>query len=79
MVISARAEEIGDNMGECDAQIEGEADKIAFNSKYLQDFLQVLDGGRVALEMSGPTRQGTLRPVGDESFVHVLMPMVVQW
>jgi DNA polymerase-3 subunit beta len=79
MVISARAEEIGDNMGECDASIEGEADKIAFNSKYLQDFLQVLDGGRVALEMSGPTRQGTLRPVGDERFVHVLMPMVVQW
>lgn len=79
MVISARAEEIGDNMGECDAAIEGEADKIAFNSKYLQDFLQVLDGGRVALEMSGPTRQGTLRPVGDERFVHVLMPMVVQW
>jgi DNA polymerase-3 subunit beta len=79
MVVSARAEEIGDNMGELDASIEGEADKIAFNSKYLQDLLQVLEGGRVALEMSGPTRQGVLRPVGDESYVHVLMPMVVQW
>jgi len=79
MIISARAEEIGDNMGELDATIEGEADKIAFNSKYLQDFLQVLEGGRVALEMSGPTRQGVLRPVGDERYVHVLMPMVVQW
>jgi DNA polymerase-3 subunit beta len=79
MIISARAEEIGDNMGEVDATIEGEADKIAFNSKYLQDFLQVLERGRVALEMSGPTRQGVLRPVGDERYVHVLMPMVVQW
>jgi DNA polymerase-3 subunit beta len=79
MIISARAEEIGDNMGELDAAVEGEPDKIAFNSKYLQDFLQVLEGGRVALEMSGPSRQGVLRPVGDESYVHVLMPMVVQW
>src|SRR3990170_260933 len=79
MIISARAEEIGDNMGELDATIEGEADKIAFNSKYLQDFLQVVEGGRVALEMSGPSRQGVLRPVGDERYVHVLMPMVVQW
>jgi DNA polymerase-3 subunit beta len=79
MIISARAEEIGDNMGELDATIEGEPDKIAFNSKYLQDFLQVVEGGRVALEMSGPSRQGVLRPVGDERFVHVLMPMVVQW
>jgi DNA polymerase-3 subunit beta len=79
MIISARAEEIGDNMGELDATVEGEAEKIAFNSKYLQDFLQVLEGGRVALETSGSSRQGVLRPVGDENYVHVLMPMVVQW
>jgi len=79
MTIAARAEEVGDNVGEIDAQIEGEADKIAFNSKYLQDYLQVLEGGRVALEMSGPSRQGVLRPLGDEDFTHVLMPMVVQW
>ncbi len=79
LTISARAEEIGDNLSEIDAQLEGEADKIAFNSKYLQDYLAVLDGGRVAVEMSGPSRQGVLRPVGDDTFVHVLMPMVVQW
>ena len=79
MIISARAEEIGDNMGELDANVEGEPDEIAFNSRYLQDYLQVIEGGRVALEMSGPSLQGVLRPVGDERFVHVLMPMVVQW
>ena len=79
MTISARAEEIGDNMGEVDATVEGEADKIAFNSKYLQEFLQVVGEGRIALEMSGSSRQGVLRPMGDDSFVHVLMPMVVQW
>ncbi|MCH7511262.1 MAG: DNA polymerase III subunit beta, partial [Chloroflexi bacterium] len=61
MTISARAEEIGDNMGEIDAAVEGDAAKIAFNSKYLQDFLQVLDGGRVALETNGPSKQGVLR------------------
>ncbi len=79
LVVSARAEEIGDNMGELDAAVEGEADKIACNGKYLQDFLQVLEGGRVALEMSGPSKSGVFRPVGDESYVHVVMPMFVQW
>jgi DNA polymerase-3 subunit beta len=79
IIISARAEEIGDNMGELDAQIEGEPDKIAFNSRYLQDFLQVVGDGRVVLEMNGSSRQGVLRPVNDDRFVHVLMPMVVQW
>ncbi|MEX1252742.1 MAG: DNA polymerase III subunit beta [Dehalococcoidia bacterium] len=79
LVISARAEEIGDNVGEVDAAIEGEASKIAFNGKYLQDYLQVLEGGRVALEMDGPSKQGVFKPVGDESYVHVVMPMFVQW
>ena len=79
MTISARAEEIGDNMGEIDAAVEGDAAKIAFNSKCLQDFLQVLDGGRVALETNGPSKQGVLRPVGDDSYIHVVMPMFVQW
>ncbi len=79
MAISARAEEIGDNIGEVDVTIEGEGTRIAFNGKYLQDYLQVLESGRVALEMSGDTKQGVFRPVGDESYVHVVMPMFVQW
>src|SRR5204862_220577 len=43
MTISARAEEVGDHRGDIDVKVEGEAAKIAFNSKYLQDVLQVLD------------------------------------
>ncbi|HEY8490111.1 MAG TPA: DNA polymerase III subunit beta [Dehalococcoidia bacterium] len=79
MAISARAEEVGDNRGELDATVEGEEAKIAFNGRYLQDVLQVLDAGQVALETSGPTLPGVLRPVGQDSYVHVIMPMFVQW
>jgi len=79
MTIAARAEEIGDNQGELDAQVEGEASKIAFNGKYLQDVLQVLDGGRVALETTGPSQPGVIRPVDNDNYVHVVMPMFVQW
>jgi len=79
LVISARAEEIGDNRGEIDASVEGEAAKIAFNSRYLQDVLQVLDCSQVALETSGPSSPGVLQPVGQDNYVHVIMPMFVQW
>ena len=54
LTISARAEEIGDHRGEMDVKVEGEASKIAFNSKYLQDVLQVLDCAQVALETTQP-------------------------
>ena len=79
LTISARAEEQGDHQGEMDADVEGEEAKIAFNSRYLQDVLQVLGGGRLALESTGPSNPGVLRPEGSENYIHVIMPMFVQW
>ena len=58
---------------------EGEEAKIAFNSRYLIEVLQVLDADRVSIETSAPSSPGVLRPVGDEQYVHVVMPMFVQW
>jgi len=77
--LSARAEEVGDNVGEIDATVEGEAAKIAFNSKYLSDVLSVLREERVALEVTGPSSPGVIRPLGVDNYIHVVMPMFVQW
>jgi DNA polymerase-3 subunit beta len=79
IAISARAEEIGDNIGEVDATVEGEEAKIAFNSKYLMDVLGVITKDEVALETTTSSSPGVIRPVGDESYIHVVMPMFVQW
>ena len=77
--ISSKAEEVGDNEGEIDADVEGEAAKIAFNSKYLSDVLDVLGSGKVALETTSPSSPGVLKPLDDDRYVHVVMPMFVQW
>jgi DNA polymerase-3 subunit beta len=79
VTISARAEEVGDNQGEIDAAVEGEGVKIAFNGKYLQDVLQALDGGELQMETTGPSSQGVFKPAGTDNYVHVIMPMFVQW
>ena len=79
MTISARAEEIGEHRGEMDVKLEGEAAKIAFNSRYLQDVLGVLDAEEIALETTNPSSPGVLRPIGGDDYVHVVMPMFVQW
>lgn len=79
VAVSARAEEIGDNLGEIDAAVDGEETKIAFNSKYLMDVLGVLTEEEVALETTTSSSPGVIRPVGRENYVHVVMPMFVQW
>lgn len=79
MTISSRAEEVGENVGDIDATITGEASKIAFNAKYLTDVLSVIKESQVALEITTPSSPGLIRPVGAEGYIHVVMPMFVQW
>jgi DNA polymerase-3 subunit beta len=79
LTISARSEEIGDDVGEIDAAVEGEEAKIAFNAKYLSDVLGVLHEQQVALEVTTPSSPGVIRPVGVDNYIHVVMPMFVQW
>lgn len=79
LVITARADEVGDNEGIMDALVEGAESKIAFNGRYLTDVLNVIDTDRVAIETTSPSSPGVLRPVGNDRFVHVVMPMFVQW
>ncbi len=79
MTVSARSEEIGDDVGEIDATVEGEEAKIAFNGKYLTDVLGVLRESQVALETTNPSSPGVIRPVGVDNYLHVVMPMFVQW
>lgn len=80
VVISARSEEVGNNQDEVDAEdIQGGESKIAFNSRYLLEVLSVLERGSVALETSTPSSPGVFKPTDSEDYVHVVMPMFVQW
>lgn len=75
LTLAATTAEVGDNVGQIDATIEGQAMEIAFNGRYLIDILNVIDSAQVALETSTSSSPGVFRPVGDEDFVHVIMPM----
>ena len=80
VIVSARSQEIGDNQDEIDADvIEGVEGKIAFNSRYLLDVLAALERGKVALETASSSSPGVFRPVDSEDYIHVVMPMFVQW
>ncbi len=79
MIVSARSEELGENKGEIDATVEGAEAKIAFNGKYLTDVLGVVREPQVALETTSPSSPGVIKPVGTDNYIHVVMPMFVQW
>lgn len=75
ITLVATSAELGDNVAALDASIEGDPVEIAFNAKYLIDVLSIIETAQVVLETSEASSPGVLRPLGDDQFTHVIMPM----
>jgi len=73
--ISAISEETGKNETIVEATVDGGGLLIAFNVKFLREALEVIRTPNVALETSAPNAPGVVKPVGEEDFLHVIMPM----
>ena len=73
--ISAQSEETGSSEVQVDATVTGTDLIVAFNVRYLRELLDVVKSASVALETNASNTPGMLRPVGNEDFKHVIMPM----
>ena len=73
--ITATSEETGKNETIVEATVDGGGLLIAFNVKFLREALEVIRTPNVALETSAPNAPGVVKPVGDDQFLHVIMPM----
>jgi DNA polymerase III subunit beta len=74
ITVSANAE-VGDHVGRVEAAIEGDGTTIAFNARFLADVLTNVDAEQFALELNGPLSPGVFKPIGDDRYVHVVMPL----
>ncbi len=74
----AQTASLGENRVEVEAKISGEGGEIAFNAKYLLDILSHVDEETLVFEMTGPLAPGVFKVQGDDSFLHLIMPIRVQ-
>ncbi len=77
IVVSADSIEAGQGATRLDASVEGPPLDIAFNVRFIIDVLAALNAPQISLELTTPTSPGVVRAVGDDAFVHVVMPMQV--
>ena len=73
--ISATSEETGKNETIVEATVDGGGMLIAFNVKFLREALEAVKTPNVAMETSGPNAPGVIRPVGNDEYIQVIMPM----
>lgn len=73
--ISASAQGRVEVESEIEVDYKGDPFVIAFNPAYLVDVLKALECDEVLLELSTPLNPGVIRPVGDDHYKYVVMPM----
>jgi DNA polymerase-3 subunit beta len=79
LLMSSKTDELGENSVILEINSSGEDSKIAFNSKYLSDVLDVIDSENVILEINGDSNPGLIKPENNSEYIHIVMPMFVQW
>ncbi len=77
MVVSANTPQVGENHVEVEARVDGEGGDIAFNGRFLLEFLNGFVGEELLFEMTGSLNSGVFRPVKDDSYLHIIMPVRV--
>jgi len=63
---------------EIPAYQEGEPIHVAFNVCYLNDLLRVIGNDEIDIEFAGPLSPGIVRPVGEEGYFSLILPVRVR-
>ncbi|MCL6630359.1 MAG: DNA polymerase III subunit beta, partial [Armatimonadetes bacterium] len=78
LTLTAESGDVGKAYEELEIVREGEDIEIAFNAKFLIDFLSVVGTEGIFMELTEPLRQAVMKPVGQEGYIYVLMPMQIR-
>ncbi len=76
--VSANATQVGQNIATVDARVEGNPLEIAFNYKFVSDFLSICQGNEVVIELNESLSPGFFHDQLDPHFTHIIMPVRIQ-
>jgi len=73
--IFSQSSELGENKSSLYSKITGKEIKVSFNWRFLIEGLANIKSSEVAFEMSGEEGPSVLKPVGDATYLYVIMPI----
>ncbi|MDD5454947.1 MAG: DNA polymerase III subunit beta, partial [Candidatus Ratteibacteria bacterium] len=77
MVVNSKVPEIGESSEQIMIKNGEKEMQIAFDPEYTLDVLKVIDGKEVFLGLNSAKEAALFRPMDNEKFVYVLMPMEI--
>ncbi len=73
--IQSKNTDIGENTTNIATALSGESVSVNLNYKYVLDCFQSINTDSLTIELSGVNKPVIIRPIGDNSFLYVIMPM----
>jgi len=77
LILQSNTPEMGEAKEEIPAEYQGETMVMGFNARYLLEALAVTTDEQVALELNDPLSPGVVRPLNNDQYFYVIMPMRV--
>ena len=78
LICHPKIESVGENMTTQDVELTGEEQKVAFNYKFLLDFLNNVKGKKLKIEVLRPDAPVLLRIEEYSDLIHIIMPVRIQ-
>ncbi|MBM3205576.1 DNA polymerase III subunit beta [Candidatus Shapirobacteria bacterium] len=76
--VSSHNPQLGENKVTLEVKTQGSGGKIAFNSRYLIEFLTSFKSDLLYFQMNDSLSPGVFSPTEDKSYLHVIMPIRIQ-
>jgi DNA polymerase III subunit beta len=73
--IKSQDSEIGESESTMAAKVDGDEAKVSFNWKFIIDGLSNMKSSEITFEIQGSEGPAAIRPVGDASYLYVIMPI----
>lgn len=77
LLISSEETKVGEEKAEVAIKIEGENNKISLNAQYLLDVLTYVSDDKVTILVNDKASPAVIRPVKDEGYTYIIMPLKV--
>ena len=73
--LSGDSPEAGNSQDEIDASYMGEPLAIAFNYKFILEFLKIVESEEIAIRLNTPLSATVFAPCSDEDYIYLVMPV----
>ncbi len=77
LILRSNTPEMGEATEQIPAEYKGETMVMGFNARYLLEALSVTTDEHVVLDLNDPLSPGIVRPLSDDQYFYVIMPMRV--